>query len=102
MLSATWRWGAVLEDFNAANAAIVSAMLRVFAENYSPSIQTTLQEMAGAALAARREISQITLTMPNRHYLPANLQPFGLDGTGVSFVPTDEPHGQIEATFTRE
>ncbi len=45
---------------------------------------------------------QVSLAMPNRHYLPADLQPFGLDGTGVSSVPTDEPHGQFEATFTRE
>lgn len=101
-LSAAWRWSVSPEDYNVANAAIVSAMLRVFAVNFSPSVQTTMQEMAEAALIACQKISQITLTMPNRHYLPANLQPFGLDGTGVSFVPTDEPHGQIEATFTRE
>lgn len=101
-LSATWRWSTGLEDFNAANAAVVGAMLRIFALNYSPSVQTTLQDLAAVALKTCREISQITLSMPNKHCLPANLQPFGLDGAGVSFVPTDEPHGQIEATFFRD
>ncbi len=103
-MRATWRWStppAADFDCNATNAAILDAMLGVFAQNYSPSVQTTLYEMAGAALARCPQISSVTLTMPNKHYLPANLKPFGLDGTGVSFVPTDEPHGQIEATVAR-
>lgn len=98
---ARWRWGAYPADFNAANAAVIEAMLGVFAENYSPSVQVTLYEMAGAALAACREIREVTLALPNKHYLPAKLAPFGFDSTGVSFVPTDEPHGQIEATVRR-
>ncbi len=100
-LSAMWCRGSKPDDYNAANETIVGAMLRTFAVNYSPSVQTTLQEMAAAAFVACAEIAQITLAMPNRHYLPANLQPFGLDGTGVSFVPVEGPHGQIEATFLR-
>ena len=103
-MRATWRWHTPPPadfDFNATNAAILDAMLAVFANHYSPSVQTTLYEMAGAALALNPQISSVTLAMPNKHYLPANLKPFGLDGTGVSFVPTDEPHGQIEATVAR-
>lgn len=100
-LRATWRWSGAPTDFNVANATVLDAMLAVFAKNFSPSVQTTLYEMAGAALAAVREVTQVTLAMPNKHYLPANLKPFGLDGTGVSFVATDDPHGQIEATVAR-
>lgn len=96
-----WRWSAAPADYEAANAAIVAAFLRVFAAEVSPAVQTTLYQMAGAALEACPEIDRITLALPNQHYLPANLQPFGLDATGVSFVPTDEPHGQIEATVER-
>ncbi len=98
---AVWRWSAPPTDFNAANTAILDAMLAVFAKNHSPSVQTTLYEMAGAALAAAPQITQVSLAMPNKHYLPVNLKPFGLDGTGVSFVATDDPHGQIEATVAR-
>jgi urate oxidase len=39
--------------------------------------------------------------MPNKHYLPINLQPFGLENRNEIFLPTDEPHGQIEALVTR-
>jgi urate oxidase len=100
-VQARWRWAEAPADFEAANAAVLAALLRAFAAEYSPAVQTTLYQMAGAALAACPEIAAITLTLPNQHYLPANLQPFGLDGTGISFVPTDEPHGQIEATLAR-
>ena len=103
-MSATWRWNsppAAGFDCNAANAGLLAAMLRVFAGNFSPSVQTTLFEMAGAALAACPQISRVSLALPNKHYLPLNLKPFGLENPNVSFLPTDEPHGQIEAVVDR-
>lgn len=100
-LEATWRWAGEPADYAAANAAIVAAMLKPFAENYSPSVQTTLFAMGTAALAACAEISEITLAMPNKHCLLINLQPFGRENCNELFVPTDEPHGQIEATIAR-
>ncbi len=103
-LRATWRWTAAPAagfDCNAANAAILAAMLGVFAANFSPSVQTTLYEMAGAAFAACSQINRVSLFLPNKHYLPLNLKPFGLDNPNVSFLPTDEPHGQIEAVVDR-
>ncbi len=100
-LEATWRWSGEPADYETANAAIVAAMLKPFAENYSPSVQTTLYQMGEAALAACAEISEITLAMPNKHCLLINLQPFGRENRNEVFVPTDEPHGQIEATISR-
>jgi urate oxidase len=100
-LTATWRWTGEPADYAKANAAIVTAMLRPFAENYSPSVQTTLYEMGAAALAACTEIGDITIAMPNKHCLPINLQVFGRDNRHEIFMPTDEPHGQIEATISR-
>jgi urate oxidase len=100
-LTALWEWSAAPADFNAANAVILEAMLGVFATNYSPSVQATLHDMAAAAFGACPEIARLELALPNKHYLPADLTPFGLDGAGVSFVPTDDPHGQIEAVFAR-
>jgi urate oxidase len=103
-MRATWRWSSAPAagfDCNAANAAILAAMLRVFAANFSPSVQTTLYEMAAAALAACPQINRVSLFLPNKHYLPVNLKPFGLENPNVSFLPTDEPHGQIEAVIDR-
>ena len=76
-------------------------MLKVFANNYSPSAQTTLFQMGEAALDVCPEISRVELAMPNKHYLLINLSPFGLENKNEVFTPTDEPHGQIEAVITR-
>jgi urate oxidase len=58
--------------------------------------------MASAALAAVPEISKISLACPNKHYLPINMSPFKRDNPNVVFTPTDEPHGQIECSVTRD
>lgn len=100
-IEATWLWSGAPASYSAANAAIVAAIIKPFAENYSPSVQATIWEMGQAALHACPEIAQITLALPNLHCLLLNLQPFGRDNPNVTFVPTDEPHGQIEATIAR-
>ena len=101
-LTATWTWSAEPADYNAANRAITAALLRPFALNYSPSVQTTLFQMGEAALLTVPEISRIHLSMPNKHCLPIDLSPFGLENRNEIFLPTDEPHGLIEATIPRE
>ena len=58
--------------------------------------------MACAALAAVPEIDHVTLSAPNKHYIPINFAPLGLENTGTVFLPTDEPHGQIECTVARD
>jgi len=100
-LTATWTWSGEPADYNIANTAILAALLAPFAENYSPSVQTTLFQMGEAALAACPEIARIHLAAPNKHCLLINLAPFGLENHNEVFVPTDEPHGQIEATIAR-
>jgi len=57
--------------------------------------------MAQAALEAVPELDCVRLVMPNTHYLLVNLAPFDLENANEIFVPTDEPHGQIEATVSR-
>jgi urate oxidase len=99
---ASWIFKTAPQDFNVANHQAVQAMLRVFASNYSASVQATAHQMASAIFAACPEIRRVSLALPNKHYLLANLKPFGLENPNVTFVPTDEPHGQIEAVFDRE
>ena len=105
-LSATWRFpGADLTApaaFSDAANAIRCALLRVFATSYSHSVQDSLYRMGEAALAAVPAIEEITLAMPNVHYLAIDLSAFGRDAKGRLFLPTDEPNGQIEATLRRQ
>lgn len=100
-LRAAWTYRRTPGSYARTNAKILEAMLAVFAKKYSPSVQVTLFQMGEAALKAAPEISQIHIAMPNQHCLLINLRPFGLENKNELFVPTDEPHGQIEGTITR-
>ena len=103
-LSATWRFAVDhprAADYGAVAEAVRSTLLRVFAATYSYSVQDSLFRMGEAALAAASDISEITLAMPNVHYLAIDLSGFGRDAQGRLFLPTDEPNGQIEATLRR-
>ena len=105
-MSATWRFANPAADrppeYAAADDAIRAALLGVFAASYSYSVQDSMYRMGEAALAAVPGISEITLAMPNVHYLPIDLSAFGRDADGCLFLPTAEPNGQIEATMRRE
>ena len=76
-------------------------MLAVFPKNFSPSVQVTLFDMGEAALKAVKEIPKVHIYMPNKHCQLINLASFGLENKNELFVPTDEPHGQIEGTIAR-
>ena len=100
-MDASWTWSAAPKDYVAANAKILSSMIEVFATTYSESVQDSLYRMGETALAEVPEISEISMACPNKHYLLMNLTPFGLDNHNQVFLPTDEPHGQIECTVGR-
>lgn len=100
-MDATWTWSAVPADYGSANAEVLSLLIEVFGTTYSPSVQDSMYRMGEAVLAAIPEIADIRFTMPNKHYIPINLSPFDLANDGRVFLPTDEPHGQIEATIER-
>ena len=53
------------------------------------------------ALAVCADITEVTLSLPNRHHLLLDLKPFGLDNPDQVFVATDQPYGLIEATVRR-
>jgi urate oxidase len=98
---AYWRYATPLPDFNAAMNTCRAALVKVFADHDSRAVQETLYAMGSAVLAAVPEVAEIRLTLPNKHYLPVNLEPLGLENRNEIFLPTDEPHGLIEATIAR-
>jgi urate oxidase len=100
-MEATWRWQKNPASFEAANARLLDKMLEVFATTYSKSVQDSLYRMATAGLEAVPEVSEIRLACPNKHYIPIDLAPFGLANNNQVFLPTDEPHGQIECQVGR-
>jgi len=100
-ITASWVYQKAPASYAAANANIIQAMLEVFSTRFSPSVQSTQYHMGEAALNACPEISQISLTMPNLHYLVIDLKPFNIKNDKELFVPTDAPQGWIESTVVR-
>ena len=98
---ASWKWSGKPLNYPAANSKILDTVLEVFSMTYSRSVQDSLYRMGEAALAAVPEISEISMACPNMHFLLMNLAAFGLDNNNDVFLPTDEPHGQIECTVGR-
>jgi urate oxidase len=100
-IKAVWRYSSAELDFDAPMQSCRATLLRVFAEHDSLAVQQTLYAMGDAILAAHPEIAEIRLTLPNKHYIPVNLVPLGLENRNEIFLPTDEPHGLIEACLSR-
>jgi urate oxidase len=100
-LRASWTYLSHILPFNSVRQSIRESLLTAFASHQSKSVQHTLYAMAECALAAAPQISDVTLAMPNKHCLLADLSPFGQDNPNHVFVPIDEPHGTIEARVCR-
>src|SRR5207248_675901 len=77
-ITAAWKYREGAQDF-AARDRIRAALLDAFGSHQSESVQHTLYAMAEAALAACADATEMTLTLPNRHHLLVDLEPFGVD-----------------------
>ena len=88
-------------EFTKVRRHLRERMIETFAKHDSLSVQQTLYAMAEAALNHTAVIDEVFLRMPNKHNLLVDLARFGSDNPNQIFVPTDEPHGTIEATVRR-
>jgi len=100
-LTATWQYATPEVEFGPVWQRVRQTLLQTFAAHESASVQHTIYAMGEAVIAATPDVISIHLAMPNKHYLPVDLSRFGLANRNEVFVPTDEPHGLIEATITR-
>ena len=76
-------------------------LVETFAMHESRSVQHTLFAKAESVLGRCPLVTEIRVTMPNRHHVLADLSPFGLDNPNAVFVATDSPYGLIEAVVSR-
>src|SRR5205807_9331854 len=91
-ITARWTYRPGTTDFGA-RERIRAALVETFAGHRSESVQQTLYAIAEAALSASADVSEMTLTLPNRHHLLVDLAPFGLDNPNEIFIATDQPFG---------
>lgn len=111
-VSASWNYkqGIAKSSFTSLARRIQKELLDVFAGPSdvgvdAPAVQYTLYKMGEAVVAKFPEVVDITLTMPNIHNLPVDLTRFNLHNIhphGEIFLPTDEPHGIIQATIGKK
>jgi urate oxidase len=101
-IRADWLYASAKIDFNRVWNDVRQTLLEAFAEHDSLSLQHTLYAMGKAVLEEHSAIREIRLSLPNKHYHLADLSPFGMTNPSEVFVPTDEPHGLIEATLGKE
>jgi urate oxidase len=99
---ARWTYASPLVAFAALRSKTRETLLDVFARHTSKSVQHTLYAMGEGVLENVPEISDIELTMPNKHCLLVDLSRFGQDNPNEIFVPIEEPHGTIEARLRRQ
>jgi urate oxidase len=101
VVKAVWKYKNSAADFARYWNDVRSALLETFATHPSESVQHTMYAMAEAAIERRPEMTEIHLTMPNKHHIPFDLSRIGMENRNEVFVPADEPYGLIEATVRR-
>lgn len=100
-VKAEWDYRVEDASFGLCWRTVRDALLETFASHPSESVQHTLYAMAEAALERCDQLSEIRLSMPNKHHLIFDVSRFGIENRNEVFVPTDEPYGLIEASLRR-
>ena len=100
-IKTTWRYGDAAAATDETFHAIRRTILSVFAGHDSLSVQHTLYIMGEAVLERFTDVEEIAFSLPNIHCLPVDMTKFGQKNDNCIFVPTDEPHGLIEAKLCR-
>jgi urate oxidase len=98
----TWVYNSIAVNFDLLYPAIRHTLLETFAHHKSLSVQHTLHDMGEAVLKKYDDVKEISFIMPNKHHIPFNLEPFGMENRNEIFIATDEPYGYITGTITRE
>jgi urate oxidase len=101
-IRAQWLYEGGEIEFSPIWYGVRQTILETFAEHDSHSLQHTLYAIGEAVLNSFDQIREIHLSLPNKHFNLVDLSPFGMDNPAEVFLPTDEPHGLIEATLRKE
>ncbi|MEU7751382.1 factor-independent urate hydroxylase [Micromonospora sp. NPDC049101] len=77
-------------------------LVEAFVDTYSLSLQQTLYAMGQRVLEHRPEITEVRMSLPNKHHFLVDLTPFGLDNPNEVFYAADRPYGLIEGAVRRD
>lgn len=100
-IKTVWRYADSEKASGDTRRGVRQTIIETFAGHDSLSVQHTLYAMGEAVLEKFPAIAEIAFSLPNIHYLPIDLARLGLENGNQIFLPTDEPHGLIEARLSR-
>ncbi len=100
-VTARWVYSRLPEDTSVTWNRVRNTILHRFFDDWSASMQHQGYQMAVAVLEAVREVSEISLHLPNQHHLSFDLTGFDHSDFGVVFHPVSEPYGDIALTVRR-
>jgi urate oxidase len=101
-VSADWTYhGEHRPAYDDVRAAARVALVAVFSNHPSASVQHTLYAMGEAVIESCPDVEAVRLRMPNKHHIPVDLSALGLSNDRAVYVATDRPFGVIEGEIRR-
>ncbi|MFC4334488.1 factor-independent urate hydroxylase [Salininema proteolyticum] len=100
-VNAEWKVSDLDVDYNKAYETARNALIAAFRDTYSLSLQQTLYAIGEQIIKEVPQVSEVSLTLPNKHHFLVDLAPFGLENPGEVFYAADRPYGLIEGTVKR-
>jgi urate oxidase len=100
-LGARWTYSSPDVTFGPYRQGVRHVIVETFAAHARHSVRHTLAAIADVALASFPEILDITLSMHERPYRPADLFSAGVENPDDVFLVLDEPLGMVEITVER-
>ena len=100
-LGARWTYSSPDVTFGPYRQGVRHVIVETFAAHARHSVRHTLAAIAEVALASFPEILDITLSMHERPYRPADLFSAGVENPDDVFLVLDEPLGMVEITVER-
>ena len=101
-LGARWTYSSPDVTFGPYRQGVRAVIVETFAAHARLSVEHTLHAIAEVALASYPEIVDITLSMQERPFRPADLFSAGVENPDDLFLVVDEPLGTVEVTLERE
>jgi urate oxidase len=103
-LTAQWTYSSADVTFGPYRQGVRSAIVETFGCHASRSLQHTLYRIAEVVLSSYEELTDVTLSVQERPYRPADLFSAGIDHPDRLddlFVAVEEPVGVVEVTVER-
>jgi urate oxidase len=100
-LTVRWTYSTPDVTFGPYRLGVRAAILETFAHHARHSVHHTLYAVADVILATYQEIADVTLTMHERPYRPADLFRANVENPDEIFVAIEEPVGVVEVTVER-